>query len=152
MKLLFGRKELNTMLALFERAPLAPITMNDMKKSLFSDFMPTRFYEKTLQQIQRDVVQDGTYWGIDQDLKQAEETSERAAEWVLDLPEEPEMPFVSVLTPIPQQIMTPHGKVSALQINGATYFVGEQTPSVLATTRGTVVAVERNGAIFYHQQ
>lgn len=142
------------MLSLFERAPLAPITMHDIPKSLFSDFIETPSYQAILKEIRADLtsVEVCNYWGINKDLKEAEETAEHAVEWLLEEPEEPEAPFVSVLTPIPQQLMTPHGKVAALQINGATYFVSEKKPPVFMTTRGKVMAVERNGAIFYHQQ
>lgn len=132
--------------ALFELAPLAPISL-PVKKSLIVGVEETESYKAILKAIQADTQNPEMreYWGIDIDLKQAEEIAINVAESALTVEEE--VPFYSVLKPMPQVLVTPYGRVQATQKGGLTIYSAPQVAHVVTYPS----AVMMNGMVYYSQ-
>ena len=114
---------------LFELAPLAPIGMicGSYRTSFTSPSIDkdNEFYLALSKEIKTWTPTMRAYWGLNDDLEQAEKTAESAAEMVLD--DTDEESFHPVYTPlhiypIQSTLSTTHGMVMVMERGGTTYY------------------------------
>lgn len=114
--------------ALFELAPLAPIGLiSATHRPMFS--LPSldndnETYLMLSNEIKTWTPEMRAYWGLNDELEQAEKTAESAAEWVLD--ETPANP-VEMHKPLhlinqPTTVSASYGTVMVMKRGGTTYY------------------------------
>lgn len=111
---------------LFELAPLAPIGM--ICGSYRPSFMiPSIDKDNEIYlALTKETPTMRAYWGLNEDLEQAEKTAESAAEMVLDDMDEesfdPVYKPLQIIHPIQSTLLTTHGVVMVMERGGTTYY------------------------------
>lgn len=115
---------------LFELAPLAPITMiGAPQRQMFS--LPSldkdnETYIMLSKEIKTWTPTMRAYWGLNDDLEQAEKTAERAVEMVLEETDIDPVPMHKPLHAINpfnhKTLSTSHGVVMVMERGGTTYY------------------------------
>ena len=110
---------------LFELAPLAPIGL--ICGSHRTSFMiPSIDKDNEIYlALTKETPMMRAYWGLNEDLEQAEKTAEDAVEMVLaDTDEEPFEPVYKPLPlyPVQSTLLTTHGIVMVMERGGTTYY------------------------------
>jgi len=116
---------------LFEKAPLAPIRIicgaHRTSYTIPSIDKDNEIYCMISKEIKTWSPETHSYWGLNEDLEQAEKTAESAAEMVLDEKEESFNPApvykpLYMINPFHAMLSLSHGMVMVMQRGGTTYY------------------------------